>query len=426
LNTYKRAALGATAIASLSVISPAHATNGYFLNGYGAHAEGQGGIGYAVADDALNLAANPASAYFLGTRIDGGIEWFGPRRGASITGNAFGPDQDYSGNGRHNFFIPNFGYTQRIGEQFAGGVAVYGNGGLNTDYRTNPYARYGATGDAGVDLQQLIVSPTIAYALTPNHSIGLGINFAYQLFEAKGIGAFGAFSQSPENVSDQGYEGSAGAGFRIGWQGHLSRWLDAGLSWQSKTWTQRFRRYRGLFADGGAFDIPETFGGGIAVKPLSGLRIAVDVQRILYSKVPAVGNPIDSLFQGRPLGSSDGPGFGWRDINVYKVGVEYQLTPTFRVRAGYNRNTQPVAANQTFINVLAPGVVQDHYSVGASWMSSRHSEWSVYAVHAPRRNIDGVNSIPPGFPPAGLGGGNANVHLSENSVGFAYGYHFGR
>ena len=58
------------------------------------------------------------------------------------------------------------------------GIVAYGNGGPNTDYRSNPYARFGATGDAGFDLQQLIVSPTAAMlplvptTHTPNNWLG--------------------------------------------------------------------------------------------------------------------------------------------------------------------------------------------------------------------------------------------------------------
>jgi long-chain fatty acid transport protein len=36
--------------------------------------------------------------------------------------------------------------------------------------------------------------------------------------------------------------------------------------------------------------------------------------------------------------------------------------------------------------------------------------------------VNGANSIPPGTPPAGLGGGNAKVRLKENIIGLSCGW----
>ena len=43
-----------------------------------------------------------------------------------------------------------------------------------------------------------------------------------------------------------------------------------------------------------------------------------------------------------------GQGFGWKDINVYKVGASYQLNPQLTLRAGYSHNDQPISESQTF------------------------------------------------------------------------------
>jgi long-chain fatty acid transport protein len=110
----------------------AHATNGYFSNGYGAKSEGEGGVGIALAQDSLAAASNPAGTALVGNRIDLGLDWFIPRRSAEIVGNAFGADETYSGDGKKNFFIPSIGYAQQLSDTLAAGVAIYGNGGLDT------------------------------------------------------------------------------------------------------------------------------------------------------------------------------------------------------------------------------------------------------------------------------------------------------
>lgn len=406
---------------------PAQATNGYFQNGYGVKSAGQGGVGYAYSPDTVSLASNPAGAFSLGNRWDAGIDWFVPDRGHEIVDNAFGPDSGGGGNGRRNFWIPSGGYSHRITDRLAGAIVAYGNGGLNTDYRSNPYARFGATGDAGVDLQQLIVSPTLAWEVIPGQVVGVSLNVAYQLFEAKGLGLFSGFSQQPDAVSDTNYDDAFGTGFRIGWQGAITPWLSAGLVWQSRTWMQDFKKYAGLFADGGNLDIPSTWGGGIAVTPMPGLRAAFDVQRIEYASVNAIGNSAALLFQqGRPLGSNNGPGFGWRDVTVFKFGVDYTINPEWAVRAGYSYTRQPIPSDETFFNILAPGLIEHHFTIGGTWSINDKAEVSFYAMHAPRETLNGQNSIPPGTPPAGLGGGNANIRLKEDAIGLAFGYKFGK
>jgi long-chain fatty acid transport protein len=59
--------------------------------------------------------------------------------------------------------------------------------------------------------------------------------------------------------------------------------------------------------------------------------VAADYQRINYSGIPAVGNPSAAL---APLGAANGPGFGWRDVNVFKIGVAWELNSMLTLRAG--------------------------------------------------------------------------------------------
>jgi long-chain fatty acid transport protein len=407
-------------LAGLFLPLGAHATNGYFSDGYGSKGQGEGGVGIALPQDALAAASNPAGTAFVGDRLDLGLTWFLPQRSAQIVGNAFGPDASYSGDGLKNFFIPEFGYAKQLSSALAAGVAIYGNGGLNTNYETNPYARFGASGSAGVNLEQLFITPSIAWKAAADQSIGIGLNVAYQRFSAHGIGLFGGFSSGPGNVSDQGTDTSIGAGLRLGWTGVLAPGWTAGATWASKV-HGAFSDYRGLFADGGQFDVPDNYGAGIAFRPDAAWTLAADVQRIDYGRVAAVGDPIASLLRGVPLGAGGGPGFGWQNITVFKLGASFQLDAATVLRGGYSHSGQPVPGSQTFFNILAPGVVQNTFSFGLT-RSFAAGELSGFLAYAPAKTVDGSGSIPPGLPPGGFGGGEANVSLKETILGISYGW----
>ncbi|HHJ4328341.1 TPA: OmpP1/FadL family transporter, partial [Klebsiella pneumoniae] len=181
----------------------AHATNGYFAHGYGIKAQGQAGVSIAQPQDALAAANNPAGTVWLGDRLDIGMTYFAPDRSARIHGNQAGLDGNYNGNGRNAFVIPDFGVSHQLNERLGLGLAVYGNGGMNTGYKKNPYF---GNGSAGVDLSQLFITPSLAYKFTEQHSFGLGLNIVYQRFAAKGLQAFAGGSADAANLSDRGHD----------------------------------------------------------------------------------------------------------------------------------------------------------------------------------------------------------------------------
>ena len=398
----------------------AMATDGYFDHGYGVKSQGIGGLGIALPQDGLAIATNPAGIALVGDRVDAGASWFVPQRGAEITGNALPINGSYSGDGRKNFLIPEFAYTRQLSSSTTVGVAVYGNGGMNTTYDSG-IPLFGNT-PAGVNLEQLFVSPALAWRLDEHNAVGIAVNFAYQLFEAKGLQNFAqaGSSASPANVTDQGSDTSTGWGLHLGWTGQLAPDWTIGATWSSKIKASKFDKYKGLFADSGSFDIPANFGAGLSYKATPALTLAADVERIQYGQVSSVGNPLANLFGGNLLGSPNGAGFGWKDVSVYKLGLSYDFSTELTLRGGFNHSDQPIPASETLFNILAPGVVQDHLTLGATWKRAGGDEVSVAYAHGFRGTVNGSGSIPPGFPPAGFGGGEANIHLEENQLGVAY------
>ena len=421
---FSRSSLSFSVVLVLFSANAAHATNGYFASGYGINNEAVAGVGAALPQDALTIAINPAGLTQVGHQLNIGLDIFVPDRSASIKGNAFGSDASYDGNGVKSFYIPNIGYSQPINENVTLGIAAYGNGGMNTNYKVNPYGRFGATGAAGVNLEQLFISPAAAWKINEHNSVGIAANIVYQRFNAKGINVFSGFSQDSSHVSNNGNDDSYGIGARIGWIGTVNDYLSFGASYQTKTRMSKLDQYAGLFADSGRFDVPENYTLGFAVKPFKNLTVGFDWQRILYSDVAAVGNSFGALLQGKPLGVKAGPGFGWQDVDVYKLGAVWRAMPQLTVRGGFSINQKPIPQNQTFLNILAPGTIEKHLTLGASWAMNTKDDISASYIHAFNQKVNGVNSIPASFPPSGFGGGNANIELQENSYGIAWNHKF--
>lgn len=409
----------ATVTAVLATPQAANATDGYFLNGMGAKAKGAGGVAIALPEDAIAIAANPAAAVVLDERLDAGIEVFVPSRGVDISGNGAGLNGSWSGNGANPFVLPEVGYVRQLDDTFAAGIVITGNGGMNTNYESNPFTNFGAQGEAGVNLRQIFITPTLAAQIGEGHSIGVSPILLVQSFSMNGIQPFTAASIAPEQMTNNGDSWTTGAGVRVGYLGHFGPSVSLGAFYQSKVWAGRFGKYAGLFANGGDFDVPASWGFGLAIKASDRLTLGADYKRIEYSDVPSVSNTLAPLFTGVPFGAQGGPGFGWRDIDVVKFGAVYRASDNLTLRAGYGRSDNPVPASQTFLNLLAPGVVTDHFTAGATVNLNASLELTGYVMHAPRNRVHGAGSIPLNY-----GGGEAEIHLAEAATGFSLGFRF--
>lgn len=404
--TLKHAALAAACMAAF----PVHATNGYFLPGFGIRSQGMGGVGIAYGRDSLSTAANPANAVNTGMRGDMGFAVFNPERHAAVGADAggvspFGFFGDVESDAKY-FIMPEMGFSMPLDDKMHIALAVVGNGGMNTTYPENFFS-FGGPPDTpardaklGVDLMQLLVPITVAYKVNDDHAVGASLVLAETRFRAYGLQAFQLFdtlftiTSDPANLTNNGFDYSYGAGIKLGWLGEfMDDKLTVGLTYASRTWMSKFDKYAGLFAEQGDFDIPENYGIGIAIKPSRNLVIAADVMRINFSDIAAIGNPgmsgplgtngVPSIGDAtQELGNDQGMGFGWTDQTVYKIGVQYGVNKRLQVRAGYNYGKTPIPDDQVTFNLLAPATVEHHYSLGFTYKANDNLEVTGSYMHA--------------------------------------------
>lgn len=403
--------------------APALALNGFFAHGYGTQSKAMGGAGVALALDALAPATNPAAIVRLGARSDVGLALFHPVRGYTASGTpsgacasasecSFGLDPSSIDSGSELFPVPSFGLVRPLSGHAAFGFSVYGNGGLNTDY-TAGSATFGlasgsvppgqsmtapgvyGAGDAGIDLSQLFVVPSYARRFGDHLSIGIAPILAGQRFRAKGLGSFAAYSSDPGRLSDTGYDWAVGGGGRVGIQARVHPQLWLGGSWQSRIRMTSFDRYAGLFAGQGRFDIPSTFTVGAAATVTPALTLAVDVQRILYSEVPAIGNRLLPNLATARLGDDDGAGFGWKDMSIVKLGLALAGSGQRTWRFGYSYGTAQIPGSQNFLNVLGPAVVRHHLTAGLTQTLASGRAINLSLMFAPYHSVEGPNPLDP-------------------------------
>ena len=395
--------------------SPAMATNGYMSHGYGTVSKGMAGSGSALAVDFLAAATDPAATVDVGPGIDMGVGLFSPDRKYDVTGlpsgfpGTFGLAPGVVESGSRLFAVPHVGATWMVGERTAFSVAMYGNGGMNTNYES---PTFGMT-PTGVDLSQLFVAPTWSMKLDDRHSVGVTALLAYQRFEAKGLAAFGAFSSAAGSLTDLDHDNSFGAGLRVGYLGQWSKFFSVGASYQTKVWMSPFDDYKGLFAGEGDFDIPSNFVVGIALKPTEAIDIALDVQRVNYSDVNAVGNAMLPNLMQSPLGTEGGAGFGWSDMTVGKVGVQVRGAAGFTWRGGFSYGEQPVPSSEVMFNILAPGVIEKHATFGVSKDVANGRTLNLAVMRAFTKHVVGQNPLEmPGRQTIDLSMGQWDVELS--------------
>ncbi|MGD2084086.1 MAG: outer membrane protein transport protein, partial [Chromatiales bacterium] len=310
------------------------------------------------------------------------------------------------------------------------GLSLYGNGGMNTDYPSEirpivpfnliPFCR-GAfcDGRANINYEQLFINLTYAQEIGDGVSVGVSPIAAIQRFRAKGLTVFGLFSHDAwssglgilpnplavDGIDDNSYDWSFGGGLKVGVLADLSPTVSLGAAYQTKMYMTKFDEYDDLFAEDGDLDIPATANIGLAFKPNSEHTFTFDIQRIFYSDVAAIGNPGTSRLLScglvnfvRPfddnnclLGGSNGAGFGWDDMTVFKAGWQWEYDARTTARLGFSYGEQPIGSSEILFNILAPATIEKHITAGLTRKLGENNELSLAVTYAMETEVDGPN-----------------------------------
>lgn len=424
--------------AGLLASVPVLATDGHVLHGVGSVNQAMGGAGIATSIDAIGSNYNNVSSisFLEKDSVEFGAELFIPDRSFSASTPFASGRVDSS---TREAVIPSVGLAYKIDQDWTFGFTALGIGGFGVDYPANlpnasgnfnPLAvpqQFGGFGSIYSNYQLMQITPSIAYRLNRDFSVGVGFNLDWASL------AVDPWPATPPNAS--GYPSGShaatswGQGFTVGATYQALSNLALGLSFKSPQWFSDFG-WDSQYPNGTPakfqfqLDYPMIVGGGLSYKPVEDLILAADLKWINYSGT-------NGFEKKNFAASASGPyvqGFGWENIWTVALGAQYRITPRFTLRAGYNYSDNPIPSDQQFFNVFAPAIVQHHLTLGGGFNFTPALELNLAYYHAFQNDVSGsfISSGGPGYPAMNqpIPGTSVTNRLAENSVSAQVVYRF--
>lgn len=115
------------------------------------------------------------------------------------------------------------------------------------------------------------------------------------------------------------------------------------------------------------------------------------------------------------LGADNGAGFGWRDMDVFRLAAIWRANDQWTLRGGVSYASDFIDNDEVVFNILAPGTPKWHLSVGASYGITPAWRISGALTHAINQSFTGTNPfLTPGQPV------KLEMNQTEFSLGMTY------
>lgn len=326
-----------------------------------------------------------------------------PERTADSTG-AIGPFGTEAKSDSKMFAIPQFAFTSKLNDQASFGLMAYALGGMNTDYRTGLAA---GSNPESVNLQGMIIAPTMSYAFNKSVSAGVSLLVGYTTLTTRNL--FGAGAAGTNEGSAMGY------GVKLGMDAKLSNGISVGAMLQPKVSMEEityFKNFLGGFGFTGdaALTLPNEVGVGAKFAAGNSVDIVADILYYQWSSVDVLEF------------------FGWEDQIVYKIGAEFRPSESLALRIGFNYGESPIqggnrtgsgAMDAAFANYPFPAISETHFTLGLGYKMDKKLTINAYYLYSPEasQTATGVSTTPGGPFPAGT-----EIRMSQNAFGIGVNY----
>jgi long-chain fatty acid transport protein len=355
-------------LSAVLLISAIAFGGGFQLNEHGARAMAQGGAFAARASDPSAIYFNPAglagqgtSLYFGATFIMPKVSFFGPIKDAND------PNIQNETKMVDQTFTPiNLYATYAITPDLNVGFGVMNPYGLGTEWDPNWVGKYITT---KIDLSTFYFTPTIAYKITDQLSIGVGANIVtggVKLSEAKNV-------VNTDTKVTLDMTAKTAYGFNVGLQYKLTQDITLGASYRSSvkidasgpaTFDPNFAIVNVVNDNVSAsLELPATAFVGLAYKILPDLEVEADYQFIGWSSY----KELNINFQNDPTKDVVSPK-NYQDTYMIRVGGEYTMD-ALKLRAGYLYDHSPVPS--AYVEPLLPDANRNGINIGAGYQITK-------------------------------------------------------
>ena len=397
---------------------PAFAAIGTFLNGWGANNRALAGAGVAFAEDPMVIAVNPAGLLGLQKQtLNVGSSFLRSEQSfraedvdtstAPPGAFAFAPgkrwaEHDVPAEVERVFPIPFAAANWRLNDSNAVGLAIYGNGGLNSNFKAfdnpncptgTPQQGYFCFGDVGSDIAQVFISPTWAHEINDKLVLGVSPAIIYQTIEVRGYKLFANRSSDPQNISNNGHSSSWGYALKLGATIEITDTVKFGITGQTRGRMQKHDEYAGLLPEQGSLDVAPYLQTGVSWQLSPRTSVMLDYQRIYFSKINALGN---SGFSAGFYGDDNGPGFGWKNSRTWKLGLHHQVNDRLTLRLGAADNNDLVSNTEMVNNFVSAALFDEQFTIGTSWKTLAGNVLDFSFNYTTRQKLSGENPLFPG------------------------------
>jgi len=346
---------------------------GFQLNEHGARAMAQGGAFAARADDPSAIYFNPAGLGFQGSSIYLGSTLIMPKV------SFFGPT-NYSMNTETKMvdqtFTPiNVYGTYAITDNIHVGIGVNNPYGLGTEWPSGWIGQYVSQ---KIDLQSFFFTPTLAYKVNDQLSIGLGFNYVTGSVTMK-LASSIPFNSPPPIVSLD--LKATGMGFNAGIIYKLTPEISLGASYRSSvkldatgsaTFDPNYTVLNLPTGDAAAsIELPATGFLGLAYKPMEHLEVEADYQYVGWSSY----KELKIEFKADPTKNKVSPK-NYENTYILRLGAEYTMGD-IQLRAGYLYDHSPVQT--AYLEPLLPDANRNGYNIGLGYKFNE--QWRVDAAY---------------------------------------------
>jgi len=317
---------------------------GFRLVEAGSKAMGMGFAFTAVADDPSAIYFNPAGL----TQLQGNNVMLGGTyvrlNGADFTGTTplTGGATRSETQESLDLFIPNAYYTRTTSDGYiAFGIGVFSPFGLGQEYPSPSIFQNQIT---KIDLQTIVVNPTIAFKINEYLSVGVGIDYLY--------GKLNNYDTNQNNAFKTHFEGTGDAwGYNFGILLKPTKDLKVGFNYRSPfrvkvkdgDWTVSDNTVAlpnvGTTKASVELTLPATAAVGVAYT-LDRLTLSADADWTFWSsyqelKIVNSGFPPYSVTRAK----------NWVDVCAVRLGAEYRVTNPLALRAGFVYDPTPTPAS---------------------------------------------------------------------------------